>query len=484
MPAPSTPAELLELVLKSELVAPQRLDALLAQSPPGGSVKHLADRLVGAGLITRFHAEQFLQGRWRGFTIGKYRVLERIGSGGMGTVYLAEHQVVGRRVAIKVLPTSQADSPAALGRFYREARASGVLDHPNLVKAHDVDQDGNLHFLVMDYVDGTNLQDVVTRFGALSVERACHYIRQAALGLQAAHDAGLVHRDIKPANIVLERTGTVRLLDLGLARFYHDNVDPLTLKYDDNNVLGTADYVAPEQTDDSHAVDGRVDVYGLGGTFYFLLAGHPPFPTGKVAQKLIWHQTKEPTPIRQLRPDVPPGVAAIVARMMAKAAAARYQQASEVAEALAPWTVRPLPPPPEVEMPSLSPALAAPLPPQPGAHTPRSVSRPPSGPARPPSWRSSHQGARPAAAVAESNARSPDLSHTPGPLAPDAATPRALSGVRRAISPPPKLRASQPAAAVSLPPPREGRSATWRVTVLLMAGAFLGLAARLLIKAL
>ncbi len=361
MPAPTTTQELLDLVRKSELIPPQRLEAFITQATAARSAatpRELAQLLIAAGLATQFQADQFLQGKWRGFTIGKYKVLERIGSGGMGTVYLCEHVSVGRKVAIKVLPTSQADNPSALGRFYREARAAGVLDHPNLVKAHDVDQDGGLHYLVMDYVDGSSLQDIVARHGALAVPRACNYIRQAAIGLQAAFGAGLIHRDVKPANIMLERNGTIRVLDLGLARFFHDNVDPLTLKYDDRNVLGTADYVAPEQALNSHEVDVRADIYSLGGTFYFLLTGQPPFPGGKVAQKLIWHQVRQPTPVQELRHDVPDEVAAIVMRMMAKSPAQRYQTPAEVVEVLEPFTVEPVARPRTREMPRLSPAAA------------------------------------------------------------------------------------------------------------------------------
>src|SRR5262249_32966387 len=156
-----------------------------------------------------------------------------------------EHMQVQRKAAVKVLPASRADSPAALGRFYREARAAGVIDHPNLVKCHDIDKEGSLHFLVLDYVDGSSLQEIVARFGPMAVPRACDYVRQAAEGLEAAHRAGLVHRDIKPANIVLDRSGLARVLDLGLARFFRDDEDNLTLQYDEKNVLGTADYVAP-----------------------------------------------------------------------------------------------------------------------------------------------------------------------------------------------------------------------------------------------
>jgi eukaryotic-like serine/threonine-protein kinase len=224
MPAPNTVAEFLALVKKSSLVEAARLDSFLGHAgdcaDPEEDPQILAAKMVGQGLVTQFQAEQYLLGKWRGFTIGKYRVLERLGFGGTGTVYLAEHMFVRRRVAVKVLPQTKADNPAALGRFYREARAAGTLDHPNLVKCHDVDQDGNLHFLVMEFVDGTNLQELVTKFGPLTLERAAHCVKQAALGLQHAHDNGLVHRDVKPANLILDRQGEVRVADLGLARFY------------------------------------------------------------------------------------------------------------------------------------------------------------------------------------------------------------------------------------------------------------------------
>src|SRR5437764_7167730 len=157
----------------------------------------------------------------------------------------------------------------------------------------------------------------------MNVLRAAHYVRQAAVGMQHAHEAGLVHRDIKPGNILVDRTGVVKVLDMGLARFFNDEEDILTKKYDEN-VLGTADYLAPEQALDSHGVDIRADVYSLGATFYFVLTGRTPFGEGSVAQKLIWHQTRQPKPIRSLRPDVPEKLVAIVDRMMAKDPAGRY----------------------------------------------------------------------------------------------------------------------------------------------------------------
>jgi serine/threonine protein kinase len=360
MPAPVNNDELLDLVRKSGVLEDKRLDAYLTKVAAANSIPpqpgQFAGKMVADGLLTHFQAEQFCQGKWRRFTIGRYKVLERLGAGGMGSVYLCEHKLMRRRVAVKVLPTAKADDPASLERFYREARAVAALDHPNIVRAYDIDQDEKLHFLVMEFVDGANFQEIIKRTGPMDVLRAAHYIRQAALGIQHAHEtAGLVHRDIKPGNILVDRNGIVKILDMGLARFFHDQDDILTKKYDEN-VLGTADYLAPEQALDSHAVDIRADIYSLGATFYFILTGKPPFAEGTVAQKLIWHQTRQPKSVRLQRPDVPEGLAAVIEKAMSKDPAHRYQTPMEVAETLAPWTQTPIPPPPEAEMPQLSPA--------------------------------------------------------------------------------------------------------------------------------
>ena len=318
--------------------------------------REAAEAMVRDGLITNFQAEQFLLGKWRGFTIGKYKLLERVGIGGMGQVFLCEHMFMKRRVAVKVLPPAKAEQPAALGRFYREARAAGSLEHPNIVRTFDIDQDGSLHFIVMEYVDGSNLLDVVKKFGPLDVGRAVHYTRQVADGLDYAYRNGIIHRDVKPGNVLIDRAGTAKVLDLGLARFYRDQTDLLTVKYDDKIVLGTADYVAPEQVANSHGVDVRADVYALGATLYFLLAGHPPFPSGTVSQKLLWHRTKDPTPICRVRPEVPAGLGAVLARMMAKDPTVRYQTPADVAAALLHWLPATVPLPDDAEMPHLSPA--------------------------------------------------------------------------------------------------------------------------------
>jgi eukaryotic-like serine/threonine-protein kinase len=359
MPVPATTSEFIDLVQKSGVVDPSRLTAYLQPIRDRGQIPKLpsvlANFMVRDAILTLFQAEQLLLGKWRRFSIGKYKVLERLGTGGMGQVFLCEHKVMRRRVAVKVLPTAKAEDESSLERFYREARAVASLDHPNLVRAFDIDQDQALHFLVMEFIDGTNLHEIVKKGGPLSPLRACHYVYQAAFGLQYAFEcAGLVHRDIKPGNILVDRTGVVKILDMGLARFFYDEEDPLTRKYDET--LGTADYLAPEQALDSHCVDVRADIYSLGATFYYLLPGSPPFAEGTVAQKLMWHQSRQPTPVRSLRPEVPVEVAAIIERMMMKEAAKRYPSPAELALALEPFVQSPIDPPTDAELPRLSPA--------------------------------------------------------------------------------------------------------------------------------
>jgi serine/threonine protein kinase len=360
MSVPSSVEELIQLIRKSGMIDEAKLTAYLERREFTRGLpadpRDFADDMVRDGVLTNFQAEQYLLGKWRGFTIGKYKLLERVGVGGMGQVFLCEHMFMKRRVAVKVLPPAKAEQPAALGRFYREARAAGSLQHANIVRTHDIDQDGNLHYIVMDYVDGSNLLDIVKKFGPMNIDRAVSYTCQAAAGLDYAFRSGLIHRDIKPGNILIDRKGHARILDMGLARFYKDHSDQLTMKYDDKIVLGTADYVAPEQVANSHSVDIRADIYGLGATFYFLLAGHPPFPVGTVSQKLLWHRTKEPTPIQQIRPEVPDGLASLLARMIAKDPKARFQTPAQVVAELEKWLSGAAPLPPEEEMPQLSPA--------------------------------------------------------------------------------------------------------------------------------
>lgn len=340
MPAVATCDDFLAIVRNSGIVDSRRLTDFLDQWPAGAQPQdpvELANSMVEAGLLTRFQRDQMLQGRHKGFLIAdRYILLEEIGSGGMGAVYLCEHKVMRRRVALKVLPNEFAKDPEYLERFHREARAAAALDHPNIVRAHDADRDGKTHFLVMEYIEGTSLFDLVQKEGPLDYRRAADFMMQAASGLQHAHEAGLVHRDIKPANLLVDRKGTLKILDMGLAVFFQEQ-ESVTKQYDANAVLGTADYLAPEQALNSHNVDIRADIYSLGLTFYFLLTGKNPYAGGTVAQKLLWHQLREVKPVRELRPEVPAGLAAVLTKMIAKDKGDRYQTPRDLAVALVPW---------------------------------------------------------------------------------------------------------------------------------------------------
>jgi serine/threonine protein kinase len=363
MPAPASVPEFLDLVRKSGLLPDGRLDEVLARASAPATVDAAAAFLVRDSLLTFFQAKQLKLGRYKRFTIGsKYRLLELIGAGGMGAVYLCEHTLMRRLVALKVLPVEKLEDRSNEERFYREARAVAALDHPNIVRAYDIDHYEKLHFLVMEYVDGTSLQEVVARYAMdkrwFDPVRAAHYVAQSAIGMQHAHELGMVHRDIKPGNLLLDRTGVIKVLDMGLARFFNKQQDSVTEKYDDKCVLGTADYLAPEQAV-SNMVDIRADIYALGGTLYFLLTGQTPFPDGTIAAKLVAHQTREPRPVESFRPDVPAGILAVLRKMMAKDPADRYQLPIEVADALAEWADLPADPPPPKEMPVHCPLVQA-----------------------------------------------------------------------------------------------------------------------------
>jgi serine/threonine-protein kinase len=315
----------------------KHLKEMKESGPPLDDPQSIADEFVKRNLLTRWQADKLLQGRHKGFFLGKYRLLSLLGAGGMSSVYLAEHVLMRRRVAIKVLPKQRVEDSSYLERFHREAQAVAALDHRNIVRAYDVDQEKNIHFLVMEYVPGQSLHELVTRQGKVDFVPAAEYIRQAAEGLHHAHRMGMVHRDIKPGNLLLDEKGTIKLLDLGLARFFDDKEEhSLTVKHDEK-VLGTADYLSPEQALNSHTVDLRSDIYSMGCTLYFLLTGHPPFPEGTLAQRLLSHQSKTPAPLMVERPDAPPGLAAILEKMMAKNADSRYQTAKDAALALLEW---------------------------------------------------------------------------------------------------------------------------------------------------
>lgn len=332
----------IDLIQRSKLVDEDRLNSALASLKAELSPEQfanpdaLAEQLTKAGLLTKWQCDKLLDGRHKGFFLGKYKLLSHLGTGGMSSVYLAEHKLMQRRVALKVLPKNRVEDSSYLARFHLEAQAAAALDHPNIVRAYDIDNEEDIHYLVMEYVEGRDLQNIVKDDGPLDYEMAANYVALAASGLDHAHSAGLIHRDIKPANLLVDTKGVVKVLDMGLAKFSNSDKASLTIAHDEN-VLGTADYLAPEQALNSHTVDRRADIYSLGCTLYFLLTGHPPFPEGTLPQRLMMHQTKAPAAVTVDRPDAPFTLVAICERMMEKSPEDRYQTAGEVRNALLSW---------------------------------------------------------------------------------------------------------------------------------------------------
>ena len=341
MPAvspPGTTAEFLDLVRASGIFAPASLEE---QHPEAADLPadaaRAADVLVRKGLLTRFQAKQLLAGRHKGFRLGAYVIRDLLGQGGMGAVYLAEHATLRRRVAIKVLrPQRGSDHLVSVERFMREARAAAALDHPNIVRIHDIAQQGDAHYLVLEYVEGRTLDQHIARGGAIALSLAVGYIAQAAAGLQHAHEKGFVHRDVKPANLIVTTDGTVKLLDMGLARSLTSTADNLTEVLDKEAVVGTVDFIAPEQAMGGSRVDIRADIYSLGATFFALVTGQPPF-RGTTSQKLAQHQMKPAPDIAAQDRTFPPELAQVVAKMLAKKPEERYQTPAAVIAALAPW---------------------------------------------------------------------------------------------------------------------------------------------------
>jgi serine/threonine protein kinase len=336
---------------QSGLVRAEQLAAVAGKLPDTSRGRELARALVGLNLLTRFQAEQLLAGRTSGFFLGQYRILEQLGQGGMGRVFKAEHRTMGRIVALKVLGPSAVKNERARELFQREMRAAALLVHPNIVTAFDANQVGDRFYLVMEYVNGPNLDQLVREQGPLPVGQACDFIRQVALGLHYAHQHGMVHRDIKPSNLMLQHRGSdatgtftlVKISDFGLARcgdqgpLVEEPVGTILTKA--NTIMGTPDYLSPEQARNLHNADIRSDLYSLGCTFYFLLSGQVPYPGGSTMEKLIRHSAEEPTPITALCPGLPPPVGAIVQLLMAKDPDERFQTPAEVVEVLTPFAV-------------------------------------------------------------------------------------------------------------------------------------------------
>jgi serine/threonine-protein kinase len=338
-----TPNAFLELVRESGLIEPVRLQYALVEAPVFDRAKPLARYLVKRGFLTRFQAQQLLGRRTHGFILGQYRILDLIGRGGMGKVFKAEHMTMARVVALKVLNSEMTRTQRSREIFRREVRAAARLVHPNIATAFDANEVNDRAFLVLEYVAGPSLSHLVKTEGPMAIGQACEFIRQAALGLQHAYELGLVHRDIKPSNLLIQPPlgegtpagGTLKIVDFGLALLPSAIGDDDASQPERHVVLGTPDYLSPEQATDNRAVDIRSDLYSLGCTLYFLLSGQVPFPGGTAIEKLDRHAKEQPVPVEYHRPAIPPGVAAAVAKLMAKRPEDRFQTPKELADVLA-----------------------------------------------------------------------------------------------------------------------------------------------------
>ncbi len=291
----------------------------------------LADIMIEQEVLTPYQADQLLEGRTK-LSLGPYVITDWIGQGGMGQVFKAVHQVMGRVCAVKVLPLARATQDAR-ENFRHEIRMQAGLDCPYLVRAFDAGQDGNVHYLVTEYVPGMDLRRLVKSHGSLPIQQAAKIIMQAALGLNYAHEKGLVHRDVKPGNILVTPAGDAKVSDVGLAGFAKDLInDPRAGK-----IVGTTDYISPEQIRTPLEIQSASDIYSLGCTLYYAVCGKVPFPGGDATSKLRRHLEEDPWHPRRFAIDIPEDFADIIADMMEKNPLKRIANAAEVASRLEPW---------------------------------------------------------------------------------------------------------------------------------------------------
>jgi eukaryotic-like serine/threonine-protein kinase len=338
----------LKTVLRSGLLDRGQLQEALRDVPKEqrDDPQALADHLVRKGKLSRFQAGKLLSGSGKGLLLGHYQVLAPIGRGGMSTVYLARDERSGELAALKLLtPSRWRNREQLLARFQREMELSRRVAHPHLAWTHESGFVLGVYYIAMEYIPGKNLSKIVAENGPLKARRAARLMAEVASALEHAHNQGLVHRDMKPSNILITPNDPAKVLDLGLALMEGEEAEQNVIG-GQGYIVGTMDYIAPEQTTDATGVDGRADLYSLGCTLYFALCGQPPFPGGTSREKMRRHRQEEPRTLRELAPDVPAGFARLIERLMAKDPAQRPPSAVAVEEELRAWaagdTVLPL----------------------------------------------------------------------------------------------------------------------------------------------
>jgi serine/threonine-protein kinase len=331
----AVPPDLVPLIRRSGVLSERQFEEVSAKVASGeypSESRRLAERLIAERVLTDFQAGRLLRNKSHGLVVGRYVILDRLGAGGRGRVFKAQHRLMGRLAALKVIAPQIASRATSIARFYREMRLIGRLDHPNVVRAFDGDQIGDLLYIVMEYVAGRSLDYVLQHRGPLPAADVVNYMAQSALGLAHAHERGIVHRDVKPPNLLLSDEGQVKVLDLGLSALMEAD-SAASFATAAGLIVGTVNYMSPEQAM-ALDVDGRSDLFSLGCTMYQLLCGRLPFPGEALAECLTLRIKGRAVPITDFRPDLSPGLVEVMDKLMARRPEDRFQTAAEAALAL------------------------------------------------------------------------------------------------------------------------------------------------------